>query len=63
MANALTDLNRQAKIGSIAAELKFQKRRPFENDPDLRRTINRLGNPGNQLAGWVSSPQIHNVRH
>ncbi len=32
-------------------------RKPFANDLDLRRIINRLGQPGNQLAGWISSPK------
>jgi len=37
-----------------------RKRRPFEDefgrtDPDLRRTVNRLGSTGSQFAGWISN--------
>ena len=34
---------------------------PFSNDPDLKRTVSRLGSCGSQLAGWVSSAEPRKI--
>ena len=33
----------------------LKRNRPFENDPDLRRTLNRLSSTNSRLGSWVGN--------
>ena len=52
MASVLTYVDQKVSRRIV---IEPKKARPFANDPDLRRTVNRLSHSGSQLAGWVSS--------
>jgi hypothetical protein len=50
--------NEDARVSGTVIQAKHI---PFANDPDLKRTVNRLGSCGSQLAGWVSSAEPRRI--
>lgn len=46
-------LNQDARTGT--GLVIRAKHIPFQGDPDLKRTVNRMASCGSTLAGWITS--------